>query len=151
MITLFVATFAATVVNVLFYLQLAPRLGVALFLLAGVMLWFACFAAMTFALAMPLVAQRGLTVRHAVKAAAVMALTRPARMLAVIVTAFLVFVLGLMSGAGAGFFAISAPATLFNAAAKVCLDEAEGRMPEEAKSPAGSGEDEESNGTSGTG
>ena len=137
LITLFIVTLVAAVANVLFYLNLASRFGVVLFILAGVMLWFACFVVMTFVLAMPLVAQRDLTVWQAIRSGAVMALARPVRTLVVAVTASVIFVLGLMSGAGAGFFAVSAPTALFNAAAKVSLDEAEGRTPGEPELPVG--------------
>lgn len=149
LITLFIVTLVAAVANVLFYLNLASRFGVVLFILAGVMLWFACFVVMTFVLAMPLVAQRDLTVWQAIRSGAVMALARPMRTLVVAVTASVIFVLGLMSGAGAGFFAVSAPTALFNAAAKVSLDEAEGRTPGEPELPVGIGDetDEEPSGS----
>jgi uncharacterized membrane protein YesL len=106
------------------------------------MLWFILFLTMTFMYALPVAAQRGKTFGKAMKLAATLALTTPGRSFVVLVTGACIFFLGMMSGAGAGFFAVSAPAMLFNAAAKARFDEiAEPHgMDETPGGPGGDGE-----------
>jgi len=124
-ITVCAVTFVATVVNVLFYLHLAAARSPWYLVLAGVMLWFLLFVMMTFALALPLAAQRGLRILPSLRLGALLALSRPLRMFIVITVAGAIVLVALVSGAGVGFFIVSVPATLFNSEVRARLEEIE--------------------------
>jgi len=148
LVTIFFVTFFASWANIAFYLYLAMAKGMVFLLLAGVMLWFVLFLTMTFALALPIMAQRDLRIAYeseafpdaaeeqraargprtglwpALRTGAVIALSFPGRTFFLTLTGFFIFLLGVLSTAGVGFFAISAPAVLFNADVKGHLQNA---------------------------
>ena len=128
-VTACAVTFIATVANILFYLNLAATRGAAYLILAGVMLWFLLFVLMTFALTLPLAAQRHMTTLRAVRLAALLSLSRPLRMLVILVTAGAIVLIAFVSGAGVGFFVVSVPAALFNSEVRVRIEEIEEREP----------------------
>jgi hypothetical protein len=139
LLSIFAFTFVATLANIVFYLILAQTKGPAFLGLAGVMLWFEIFVTMTCALALPIMAQRDLArayaqelidagrgtapaelpaaarVWPAMRTAAVIALSSPMRTFGVLLIALCIVCIGLISGAGVGFFVMAAPAALFNA------------------------------------
>lgn len=126
-ITVCTVTFIASVVNVFVYLHLAATRGVWYLVLAGVMLWFLLFVMMTFALTLPLAAQRDMKTFAALRLAALLSLSRPLRMLLVIMVAGGTMIVSLVSGAGVGFFILSLPAVLFNSEVRARLEEIEER------------------------
>lgn len=130
LVSLFAAVFVASWANLAFYLSVARSMGILFVLLAGVMLWFIVFVSMAFMYALPVAAQGNMKVFQSIKVGAVFALTYPARSFAALLVGGLVFILGVASAIGAGFFAVAAPAMLFNAAARIRLDEMEGKRPE---------------------
>jgi len=134
LVSLFAAVFVASWANLVFYLSVARTMGLLFVLLAGVMLWFIVFVSMAFMYALPIAAQGNMGVTRSIKTGAVFALTYPARSFAALAVGGMVFFLGVASAIGAGFFAVAAPAMLFNAAAKVRLDEMSGKRPEGAAS-----------------
>jgi len=78
------------------------------------------------------------TLWRTIRTAAVMAMSAPGRTIFVLLIGFLLFLLGIFSGAGVGFFAVAAPAVLFNADVRVHLEEAEGRGEAPQNAAAGS-------------
>lgn len=123
--TVFAVTFLITLANAIFYVKVTPDRGIVFLVLAGLMLWFLVFLVMTYALAMPLVAQRDMRLFPAVKTAAILSLSAPVRTFVVIIVAWTIIVLSLLSGAGVGFFLMSATAMLFNAEVRSRLEEIE--------------------------
>lgn len=124
-ITVCTVTFIAAVVNVLVYLHLAATRGVVYLVLAGVMLWFLLFVMMTFALTLPLAAQRDMKTLAALRLAALLSFSRPLRMFIIIIVAGATVIVSLVSGAGVGFFIVSVPAVLFNSEIRARLEEIE--------------------------
>ena len=124
-VTLCGVTLAVSLANIVFYLYLAAARGLVFILLAGIMAWFVLLVIMTFALAMPLVAQRGMRLLPAVRTAAILALSAPLRTFFVVAAAGVVAIIAICSLAGFGFFVVSAPAVLFNAEVRSRLEEIE--------------------------
>ncbi|MCD6404514.1 MAG: hypothetical protein J7M19_01660 [Planctomycetes bacterium] len=123
--TVFGVTFLVTLANAIFYVKVSPDRGIVFLVLAGLMLWFLVFLVMTYALAMPLMAQRDMRLLPAVKTAAILSLSAPVRTFVVIIVAWTIIVLSVASGAGVGFFLMSATAILFNAEVRSRLEEIE--------------------------
>ncbi len=138
LLNIFVFTFAASLANIVFYLYLAGTMSPLFLVLAGVMLWFVLFASMTSMLALAIMAQRDLRDAYeranrgedtegevlnegrrglwqAIRSGAIVTLLAPGRTIVLAGVALLIFAVGMASGAGAGFFAMSGPAVLFNA------------------------------------
>lgn len=144
-LTFFVLTFCASSANMFFYLALAQTKGLTFLLLGGIMLWFIVFLTMTCALVLPVMAQRDLSAAYAAegaqapdglsqadnaamqdsrlwpafKTAALISLSSPLQTFFVLVLGILIMALGVFTMAGVGFFAVAAPAALFNAYAYV--------------------------------
>ncbi len=116
----------AAVFNLAFYLHLAQTRGIPFLLLAGLVLWFLMLVTMSFALVLPLVAQREMTFLRALRTAALLSLSSPLRTALVVAIAGGLFFVGLLSGAGAGFFAMGLPAVLLNSEARARLEGIEG-------------------------
>jgi hypothetical protein len=123
--TLFLVTMSATLVNMAVYSYLSAAKSSGFSLLAGIMLWFVLFAAMTFSLTLPLVAQRSMSLPRALKTAAIFTLSRPLRMFILMLLTVSIIVISVLSGAGMGFFVVSIPATLFNAEVAARYEERE--------------------------
>ncbi|MHC4711748.1 MAG: YesL family protein [Planctomycetota bacterium] len=122
--TLFTVTVGAALFNLFFYLYLARTRGVIFLLVAALMLWFFLLVSMSFALTLPLIAQRNLRLFRAIRTAAVLSLSAPIRTLIVVLAAAAIFIMSLF-GPQIGFFAIAVPAVLLNSDVRARLEEIE--------------------------
>ncbi len=133
LMTLFAATSVATLVNLYVYLVLATSKAAVFLLLAGIMIWFGLLVLMAFPLAMALSAQRGTGIWGSIRSGASLSLSSPGRMFVVGTMAVLVTLVAVISGAGAGFFMMAAPAALYNAAARAFIEELEAKTQAEGE------------------